>query len=314
MATHLNFTERKLLARLLKQGYSLAEIARLMGRHRSTISRELKRNTGRRGYRPKQAQRMAEARRRRRGRRCKLADPELNKYVRKRLEKRWSPDQIAGRRRREFPRRRAAWVSRQTIYNWIHRRAPQWKVYLRRGGKPPEKRGKLQDCASIRTRPKVINQRRRYGDWEGDTLVGPRRGNGLLSLVERKSGYTCLARLRSLHTRRVIRAIKRKLGRLPPGLRRSVTFDRGKEFAAHRRLTRDVLSAVYFANAYSPWQRGSVENTNGLIREFFPKGTDFSQVSPAEVARVEDLLNSRPRRRLDYRTPSEVLAKRMCCN
>ncbi len=314
MATHLNLTERELLARLLRGGRSKAEIARVMHRDRSTIYRELKRNRGQRGYRPKQAQRLAEARRRSCRRPCKLADPKLNRDVRERLEERWSPDQIAGRLREEFPHRPERCVSRQTIYNWIHHDAPQWLCYLRRQGRPPETRGKLKDCTSIRGRPKVINHRRRFGDWEGDTLVGHRRRSGLVTLVDRKSGYVRLAPTRSLHTQRVIRAVKGKLGRLPPALRRSVTFDRGKEFALHGRLTSDLGLQVYFADPHAPWQRGTIENTNGLVREFFPKGTDFTQVSPAEVARVEKLLNHRPRRRLGYRTPSEVLAKRMCCN
>lgn len=314
MARHLNLTERELLSRLVKEGRPKREIARLTGRHRSTIYRELDRNAGRRGYRPRQAQRLAEARRQACRRPCKLADPELNREVHRRLREHWSPDQIAGRRRREFPRQPARCVSRQTIYNWIHTRAPQWACYLRRHGKPSQTRGKLKDCTSIRSRPKVINRRRRFGDWEGDTLVGRYRRCGLVSLVERKSGYACLAPTRSLHSRRVIRVVQRKLGRLPPGLRRSVTFDRGKEFALHRRLTNDLDLPVYFADPHAPWQRGSIENTNGLVREFFPKGTDFTQVTAAEVARVEKLLNHRPRRRLGYRTPSEVLAKRMCRN
>jgi IS30 family transposase len=314
MAKHLNFEERQFLYRLKKKGTPKAEIARLMGRHRSTVSRELKRNTGGRGYRPKQAQRLAEQRRLACRRGWKLDDPEVHGYVREKLEKLWSPDQIAGHVRRDFPRRPARWLSRQTIYNWIDWWAPEWRGWLRRQGRPPEKRGKLSDCVSIRGRGKVINHRRRYGDWEGDTIVGKGRRSALVTLVERKSGYARLARVDDMKSATTMRAVKRRMEGLPPSLRRSMTLDNGKEFAEHETLTNRLALEVYFAQPYASWQRGTNENTNGLLRQFFPKGTDFTHVSHHEVARVEKLINERPRRRLDYRTPSEVLAKRMCCD
>src|SRR5271163_2931437 len=154
-----------------------------MGRDRSTIYREVKRNSGQRGYRPQQAQRLAGERRLASRRPRKLCDPELHKYVEERLEKYWSPEQIAGRGRRDFCRRRSRWLSRQTIYNWIEDRAPLWREWLRRGGRPVERRGKLSGCVHLDGRPKVINRRRRYGDWEGDTVVGKGRRNGLVTLV-----------------------------------------------------------------------------------------------------------------------------------
>jgi IS30 family transposase len=314
MAKHLTFEEREFLYRLKKEGTPKAKIARLMGRDRSTIHRELSRNTGGRGYRPKQAQRLAEERRLACRRPWKLEDAELHGYVRERLENRWSPDQIAGRVRRDFPRRRGHWLSRQTIYNWIQWRAPEWRCWLRRQGRPPEKRGKLTDCVSIRGRGKVINHRRRYGDWEGDTIVGKGRRSALVTLVERKSGYTRVARVDDMKSATTMRATKRRMKDLPASLRRSMTFDNGKEFAEHATLTNCLALEVYFAQPYASWQRGTNENTNGLLRQFFPKRTDFTQVSHRQVARVEKTLNERPRRRLDYRTPCEVLAKRMCCD
>jgi IS30 family transposase len=243
-----------------------------------------------------------------------MADPEVHQYVQDRLEKYWSPDQIAGRVRRDFPRSPRRWLSRQAIYDWIHTQAPQWQTWLRRGGRPPEKRGKLTDCVRIGGRPEVINSRRRYGDWEGDTIVGHGRHSALLTLVERRSGYARIGRMDSMKSDVTMRAAKRRMKDLPPSFRRSVTFDNGKEFAEHQKLTRGLGLEVYFTEAYASWQRGTNENTNGLLRQFFFKGTDFTQVSHREVARVEQLLNERPRKRLDYRTPAEVIAKYVCCN
>jgi IS30 family transposase len=314
MAKHLTFEERQFLYRLRKKGKSKIEIAQLMGRHRSTIHRELNRNTGRRGYRPKQAQHLAEERRLASRRPHKMNDPDVHQYVQQNLEQSWSPDQIAGRAQRDFRRTPERWLSDQAIYNWIHQQQPEWKRLLRRGGRPAEKRGKLTDCVRIDGRPEVINGRYRFGDWEGDTMVGRGRHSALVTLVERKSGYTRIGRVDSMKSNMTMRAAKRRLRDLPSCLRRSMTFDNGKEFAEHRTLTRGLGFDVYFADTYASWQRGTNENTNGLLRQYYPKGTDFTQVSHRAVARVEQSINDRPRRRLDYRTPAEVLAKHLCRN
>lgn len=314
MANHVTFEERRILYRLKQKGKSNTEIAELMGRHRSTICRELGRNTGQRGYRPKQAQHLAEERRLASRRPHKMDDPDVHEYVQQKLEKRWSPDQIAGRAERDFPRAPSRWLSRQTIYDWINDRRPEWQTLLRRGGRPPEKRGKLSEVVRIDGRPEVINRRRRYGDWEGDTIVGKGRHSALVTLVERKSGYARIGRVDSMKSDKTMRVAKRRMHDLPPCLRRSMTFDNGKEFAEYHKLTRGLGLEVYFADPYVSWQRGTNENTNGLLRQFFPKRTDFTQVSHREVARVEHLLNERPRRRLDYRTPAEILAPRICRN
>jgi IS30 family transposase len=314
MANHLTFQERQFLYRLKRKGKTNPEIAELMGRDRSTIHRELKRNMGQRGYRPKQAQRLAEERRLASRRPHKMDEPDVHQYVQDRLEKCWSPEQIAGRVQCDYPRAPARWLSRQTIYDWIESRAPEWQRLLRRGGRPPEKRGKLTDCVRIDGRPDVINRRRRYGDWEGDTIVGKSRHSALVTLVERKSGYVRIGRVDSMKSDRTMRVAKRRMKDLPSALRRSMTFDNGKEFAEHRRLTRELGLDVYFADPYASWQRGTNENMNGLLRQFFPKGTDFTQISHRKVACVEQLINQRPRTRLGYRTPAEILAPRICCN
>jgi IS30 family transposase len=314
MSHHLTFPEREFLYRLKKKGKSKTEIAELMGRHRSTIYREVKRNSRSRGYRPKQAQRLAQERRLASRRPRKMGDSQVHEYVQERIEKLWSPDQIAACSQRDFPRMRSRWLSRQTIYNWINDRAAKWEPLLRRRGRPPERRGKLIDCVRIDRRPDVINGRHRYGDWEGDTMVGKGRRSALVTLVERKSGYTRIGRADDMKAPTTRRVINRRMKHLPISLRRSVTFDNGKEFAEHEKLEQLLNLEIYFALPYKSWQRGSSENTNGLLRQFFPKGTDFSRISHHEVARAETLLNERPRKRLGYRTPAQVLAKRLCCN
>jgi IS30 family transposase len=284
-----------------------------MARHRSTIYRELARNCGARGYRAGHAQHQAEERRQACHRPPKLADLELREYVAQRLAQSWSPDQIAGRARRDFrkPERR---MSATTIYTWINRRAVGWRRWLRRGGRRRPERRNPPDYVSIQGRPDVINRRRRYGDWEGDTVVGRGRRGGLLTLVERKSGLARIGKIPDFYSATAMRAAEACLRDLPSRLRRSATFDNGKEFAEHRTLKEQLGLAVYFAEPYRPWQRGSNENLNGLLRQFFPKGTDFTKVTRRQVAHAQQLLNDRPRKRLGYQTPNEIFKQRMCRN
>jgi IS30 family transposase len=317
MASHLTFREREFLYRLLKARKPKSEIAALMGRDRSTIYREIKRNTGGRGYRPKQAQRKAEQRRLRCRREPKMNDRNLQSLVTRLLKKAWSPDQIVRRLRREHPRNPEMRVSHQTIYTWIAQEAPQLRMHLRRHGERrsgPEKRGQLVGCTGIDGRPKVVDSRRRFGDWEGDTVVSPGRRSGLVTMVDRKSGYIRIRKTANLKAATTRRAACRSLRDLPETLRRTMTLDNGKEFAEHEQLAEDLELDIYFARPYASWQRGTNEHTNGLLRQFFPKGTDFARISHRQVARAEKLLNERPRKRLGYRTPQEVLANKMRCN
>jgi transposase, IS30 family len=316
MANHLTLDERKLLAQWRTEQLAKAEIARRLGRDRRTIQRELKRNGTTLGYLAVEAQAQAVARRRQPRRRRRMSDPVVDQFVRAGLADFWSPDQIAGRMRREFARRPGRCISRQTIYNWIARSGEDreyWEGFLRFGPRrrSEETRGKLPAVVSIAGRPKIVDQRRRYGDWEGDTLVGRARRSGLLTLVERKSGYLQTGKVRDLRAKTVRRITRRRLEGLPPDLRRTMTFDNGKEFADHEWITAHTGIAIYFAEPYCAWQRGSNENANGLLRQFFPKGTDFAEVSHHEVARITTLLNERPRKRLGYRTPAQLLAKRL---
>jgi IS30 family transposase len=317
MASHLTFQEREFLYRLLKAKKPKAEIAELMGRDRSTIYREIKRNTGGRGYRPKQAQRKADQRRLRCRREPKMNDRKLKSLVTRWLKKAWSPDQIAKRLRRDHPRNSRMRVSHETIYSWIAQEAPELRAHLRRHGKRrrgPETRGQLVGCTSIDGRPKVVDSRRRFGDWEGDTVVSPGRRSGLVTMVDRRSGYIRIRKTANLKAATTRRAAYRSLRDLPDALRRTITLDNGKEFAEHEQLAEALDLDIYFAKPYASWQRGTNEHTNGLLRQFFPKGTNFARISHRQVARVEQLLNERPRKRLGYRTPQEVLTNKLRCN
>ena len=311
MASHLTLQERETLYRMKKAGKAVGEIAEALGRDRSTIYREVKRNTGGRGYRPQQAQRLAEERRLACRRPAKLSDPELRSHVAKHLKQKWSPEQIAGRLRIDQLRQKQCHVSYQTIYNWLWTDGFEFREHLRRGTRrtEPETRGQLKDCRTIAGRPQVVNSKRRYGDWEGDTIVSPGRRSGLTTMVERKSQYLRVRKTKSLKSSDTMRAANSSLKDLPGKLRQTITLDNGKEFAEHHRLTERLGADVYFAQPYASYQRGLNENTNGLLRQFFPNGTDFARISRRQVARAEQLLNDRPRKSLGYRTPSEVFNK-----
>jgi IS30 family transposase len=298
-------------------GRKQAEIARRLDRTASTISRELQRNHSRNGYWATAAQKMADARRRHRPRVCKLQRPEVCRYVRERLRQRWSPDQIAARSRNDFPRERTRQVSHETVYAWIRAQnaaGQNWRRYLRSSGwKRPgrENCGQIPACVSIEGRPAVVDRRGRYGDWEGDTVVGKYRHGGAVTLVERKSGYLMLGRVDNLQAATVRKSIATLYQTTPPTLRKTLTLDNGKEFAEHQQLAADAALKIFFAKPYCAWQRGTNENTNGLIRQFFPKGTDLAKLPEHRFTKVQLLLNNRPRKRLGYRTPLEVLGSRL---
>jgi IS30 family transposase len=246
------------------------EIASRLNKDRSSVYRELRRNSGPLGYLPIEAQQRALARRRLLPRRRrKLGDPRVREYVEQGLEQCWSPDQIAGRSRREFSRDQERQLSRQTIYNWIEHsdQRAAWRSLLRFGLRRRKRAetGRLPGAVSIEGRPRVVDARRRFGDWEGDTLVSRGRQGGLLSLVERKSGYTLLARVENLRSATVRHAAEQHLEALPDHLRRTLTFDNGKEFAEHELLAAATGMGIYFAKPYCAWQRGTNENTNGLV-------------------------------------------------
>lgn len=306
MARHLTMEERDRIAQLKHQGASQKEIAQELRRSPSTICRELKRNGSGKEYLAAQAQHRATCRRRERPLMRKMDDPEIKAAVSSGLSQYWSPEQIAGRFQLEAAGQRQT-VSARTIYNWISREGSRrWRAFLRRRGKRGDRsRRPPRIGAPIRERPKVIEARSRLGDFEGDTVLGPGYG-GLATLVDRKSRYTIMVKIQSKYADHVQQKIRGRLKQLDADHRHSVTFDNGTEFAHCHRLQRHPGVDLYLSEPGKPHQRGTNENTNGLIRQFYPKGTRFRNVTHQHVCRVQYLLNNRPRACLGYRTPREV--------
>jgi transposase, IS30 family len=311
MARQLTIQERDRIAELLGQGALQNEIAADLGRAPSTISRELARNRTALAYYAGQAQQLAQRRRSERPLVRKLDDPKINDFVRSGLAQQWSPEQIAGRMKREAPDDRRRRVSAPTIYAWIKHspNRPHWEACLRRRGKRPPRRKNTAttgDAARIAERPEIIEQRARLGDFEGDTVLGPPGTGGVATLVDRQSRYAIIVKVQSKQADHVHQKLKECLQGVAAERRHSITFDNGSEFARCGRLEGQLGTKLYFADPGCPYQRGTNENTNGLLRQYFPKGTDFRDITHAEVRRAEILLNNRPRACLGFRTPSEV--------
>lgn len=310
MPSHLTSDERDRIAQLRFQGFNQEEIARAIGRCPTTISRELRRNCTRGEYHAAAAQQAAEHRRAERPLVRKMDRPAINDSVRAGLAQEWSPEQIAGHAKQRQPDQPEQFVSRQTIYTWIKNNDDRqhWEKFLRRRGKRPSRRKPAvpSDAARIKNRPEVIEQRLRLGDFEGDTVLGPPGTGGLATLVDRKSRYTIIVKIQSKDAGHVHDKIKRRLKELDDEHRRSITLDNGTEFARCGRLEKHLGMKLYFADPGCPYQRGTNENTNGLIRQYFPKGTDFRDITHYKAREAEQRLNTRPRKCLGFRTPAEV--------
>ena len=311
MARHLTKEERDRIAQLHHRGMLQSQIAQALGRDPSTISRELARNRVDGEYFAAQAQDLSERRRHERPLDRKLDDPELNEVVRRGLAQEWSPEQIEGTQKREHPCEPDRHVSARTIYAWIEQdeHREHWKAFLRRRGKRPYRRKNPETsclAARIHNRPACLEQRLRLGDFEGDTVLGPPGAGGIVTLVCRRSRLTIITKIHSKDANHVHQRIKQRLKELAEDRRHSITFDNGTEFARCQRLEKHLDMQLYFADPGCPYQRGTNENTNGLIRQYFPKGTDFRTISHCEVRRVENLLNNRPRACLDFQTPAAV--------
>lgn len=318
----LTTTEREEISRKLAQGQSLRTISRVLRRAPSTISREVARNGGRGVYRAAVADAYA-WRRSRRPQPCRLSSrPALRRAVAQKLAQQWSPQQISGWLRRTCPSDPDMQVSPETIYRSLFvqsrgvlkrrllqqlRRQHHFR-HARAAARRRPRQGQILDAISIRQRPAEVEDRAVPGHWEGDLLEGA-RGTYLATLVERQSRYVMLVRLPNKETQTVIRALARRIRRLPQGLKRSLTWDRGTELAAHRALTIATDVHVYFCDPQSPWQRGSNENTNGLLRQYLPRGADLSGYSQAQLDAIALRLNTRPRMTLGYQTPAAKLAE-----
>jgi IS30 family transposase len=314
----LSIDEREEISRGVAAGVSLRSIAGQLHRAPSTISRELRRNGGWGRYRAAAADKRAWDRALR-PKPCKLArHEELRQLVAARLSENWSPEQIAGWLRHTYPDDEAYQVSHETIYRSLFVQArgvlkKDLQAHLRSGrairrsrhatGKGSG-RGSLTDMISIRERPASVEDRAVPGHWEGDLLCGS-ANSYIVTLVERHSRYVLLAKVPSRNSQSVITALINQAHRLPDELIKSLTWDRGKEMAEHKRFTLATDAAVYFCDPQSPWQRGSNENTNGLLRQYFPKGTNLSVHSQDRLDEVARQLNGRPRKTLGFQTPAE---------
>jgi transposase, IS30 family len=320
--SRLSLAEREEISRGLTAGLSLSTIARQLGRVPSTVTREVAANGGRRGYRAWSADRHARARARRPKPAKLAACARLRKVVEEQLELRWSPQQIARRLREDYPSDPEMWVSHETIYQslFVQGRGALRKElhHCLRSGRAIRKprrwvndvRGHLPNMVMISERPAEIEDRAVPGHWEGDLIIGKNSGSAIGTLVERSTRYVMLFRLPDGRNAEHVRsALTTQIMTLPQRLRRSVTWDQGKEMHEHAQFTIDTGIQVYFCDPHSPWQRGSNENTNGLLRQYFPKGTDLTIHSQADLDRVAHELNGRPRQTLSWMKPCERLAE-----
>jgi Transposase and inactivated derivatives, IS30 family len=319
--THMSVEERETLSLGLALGYSLRAMATVLGRAASTVSREHTRNASGQPYRACTAQTLAAARARQPRRPRKLLDPWLWRYVRTRLTQRFSPAQIAGRLRHEYPDDMRKRLSAETIYVALYvlpRGALRQELLAalrqaRKARRPrargTDRRGQISNMTPLAARPAEVASRTVPGHWEGDLLKGARNGSAVGSLVERTSRLVLLARLDGTDAQSARHGFTRKLMHVPAPLRKTLTYDRGKEMADHERLAHRLSIHVFFADPHSPWQRGTNENTNGLLRQYLPKGTDLSGYTQRELNTIAHQLNTRPRKCLHWATPLEVFTQ-----
>lgn len=308
--TQLTENERYQIAALKKADLTQKEIADLLGRHPSTISRELKRNTGLRGYRPIQAQRLSDCRRANAHKAIKLTC-DVRDWIRDLISQQLSPEQVVD----YLKRHKRVSLHHETVYQLIYEdKAEGGDLYkhLRIVSKPYRKRygsydrrGKIKNRVDIDERPSIVGRRERIGDWEGDTIMGKRRKSALLTMVERKTLWTVIVRLTGKRADLLADAAIEAMRDIRSKVK-TITFDNGLEFADHERIAQGLDADIYFAHPYASWERGINENTNGLIRQYFPKGTDFNEVTDEEVAAVMDRLNNRPRKTRDGKSPNEL--------
>lgn len=321
---HLTIEEREFIQRGLWQKKSVRSIAANLRRSPASVSREIQRNLPpeRFLYTPRLAHERALKKRKSRGRQERLKNTEVREYVISHLKKRWSPEQIAGRIKLDF----GETISHEAIYQFVYSQVYRngWgelkpgkedlRPYLRRRRKRRLKKGSRR-CqrifkpkgTSIADRPQVVAERSRIGDWEGDTVESRDHKPGINTLVERATGLVCITKLRDRTSKATTEAVYARLTKLPPGVRKTLTLDNGTENADWQGVEAQTGLKCYYANPYHSWERGTNENTNGLIRDYFPKKTDFTAIPDEDISFVEKELNTRPRKRLGYITPLEAM-------
>lgn len=327
---HFSIEEREKIQELLWQKVSIRSIASVLGRNPSSVSREITRNIPlKRSYKPRLGHKRALEKRKCRGRKLRLKSGFIRRYVVTHLKDGYSPEQVAGRLTLDYPNES---ISHEAIYQYIYSQVHRngWgilkphhhdlRVYLKRRRKRRMKKGMQKSQRiwkpkgkSIEERPKVVDQRERIGDWEGDSMVSRKSKFALNTLVERKTGLVFITRISDGNAKTTASAVVSRLGSLPEQFRTTLTLDNGSENACHAELTAVLGIDCYSAHPYSSWERGTNENTNGLIRWYLPKGTDFATITNEEIARIELALNSRPRKRLGWRTPLEAMGVAIQC-
>lgn len=321
----LTFEEREEISRLLSQKCSFNAIANYLGRDKSTISREVNQGADNKYvYRAVRAQNRARRKsaKRRKGKRKLDKNKKLKKEVMVKLKLKWSPEQIANFLKKKYPQDKDMRISHEAIYTYLYvlpkgQLKKELLCCLRQGKKRRYKRNrknkgierKLEDMTSIEERPAEVADRTIPGHWEGDLIVGKNRRSALGVLVERTSRMTILVSLKNREAVTVRKSFAKEIKQVPSQMKLSLTYDQGREMAEHKLFTKQTKVKVYFAHPGSPWERGTNENTNGLIRQFFPKGTDFNTVSRREIKKVQHLLNGRPRKTLKWQPPYEVFKK-----
>ena len=296
---------------LKSSGNSLRSIAKQLDVNVATISRELRRNSGKRGYRYEQADTMAKTRRSCASSRAKKMTPEVISLMKEMLIEGWSPEQISGR----FKAEGIATISHETIYKYVWKHKENGGIlykHLRHRGKKYNKRGAktsgrglIPHRVDISLRPEIVELKERLGDFEGDTIIGAKHKGAILSYVDRASKYTILAKLDYKRADLVVKATEHHLKKIPHAIR-TITYDNGKEFSSHEEIKEIFEADIYFATPYHSWERGLNEHTNGLVRQYLPKSTDLSKVSHEMVQKIQDRLNHRPRKILNFKTPHEI--------
>ena len=318
---HLSSQERYVIYHLVLYGLSLREIGRRLQRHHGTISRGINRNRPTYAddavYCNEAAQHYADRRKAKAHHWRRKSNSQLVHYIQQKLIKDWSPEEIVGRLMADYPNNAVMRISIETIYQWIYADAVnggELYTHLRRRHKKRRKqrrygslRGLIPGRISISQRPQVVDSRVRFGDWEGDTLQGARGSGAIACHVERKSRYLVAAKLGDKAANTMTLASAGAFDRIPKNMRKTLTVDNGKEFAQFKQLEKLTGFCIYFADPYSAWQWGCNENTNGLIRQYLPKGTNFKDITDKDLAVIVNKLNHRPRKCLNYQTPHEVL-------